>query len=336
MKTRKAHHPFTGVIFGVAVSALALVLVIRWTGWRALLTELEQVDWRFVVLSALVYLISMSARALSWRSIMSDQFTFFQTMGALNEGYLLNNLLPWRMGEIGRAILLGRKGRTSILGVLSTIVVERTYDMLLTVILLTVMLPVAAGLPNLERQAAVAAAVLVLAVVALLIGVFRPNWVRFILKRMPGEPERWLGFWAQFEQGLRVLRDPRTLIVSAIWMVISWSLAGFQYWLMLQAVIPEARLLWAFLMLALTLLGVAVPSSPGYIGVFEAAGVLALSVFGVGRGEALAATLLLHAMVLMLASGLGAVALALEGETLHGLYLHVRNWLADGRENMVV
>lgn len=335
VRANRRPHTALGLLIGLSVSALALWLVIRWSGWQALQTSLKHVDWRFFGLSVVVYLLSMSARAFAWRAILLDRFSYLQIMGALNEGYLLNNLFPWRLGEIGRAILLGRKGVVSVLGVLSSIVVERTYDMLLTVILLASMLPIAAGLPGIGRQVLIAAAAVVAAIIVLLTVVYRPAWVAWVLKRLPGDSSRWQALWEKFEEGLKVLRNGRTLAASSGWMVASWILAGIEYWLMLRAVLPEAELIWAFLMLAVTLLGVAVPSSPGYIGVFEAAGVLALSVFGVTRSDALAATLLLHGMVLVLASSLGAVALALEGETLYGLFQQVRHWMSEGRNHQV-
>ncbi len=61
---------------------------------------------------------------------------------------------------------------------------------------------------------------------------------------------------------------------------------------------------------------------------FEAAGVLALSVFGVPRGDALAASLLIHGIVYIVGSLLGAIAMAREGDTLAGIYRQIRNRFA--------
>ncbi|MBN2555154.1 MAG: flippase-like domain-containing protein [Anaerolineales bacterium] len=322
----------TGVMFGVIVSAIALFVVFRWSGWQALKSSFGNVDWGLFTCSILLYLCSMSARALSWRAIMRDRFSYLQVMAALNEGYLLNNLLPWRLGEFGRAILLGQKPGMSVLGVLSSIVVERTYDILLVVVLLMAMLPAAAGIPGIEQQAVMGAVAAVVMMMSLLVAVYHQTWITKLLMWIPGDSARWIDFWTKIAEGLRVLRKGRTLAASFGWMVVSWVLAAVEYWVILRAVIPEAELSWALLMLTMTMLGVAIPSSPGYIGVFEAAGVLALSVFRVPQSDALAATLLLHGMVLVIASGLGAIALALEGETLHGLYNQVRSWIAAGRK----
>jgi uncharacterized membrane protein YbhN (UPF0104 family) len=75
-----------------------------------------------------------------------------------------------------------------------------------------------------------------------------------------------------------------------------------------------------------TLLGGAIPSTPGYLGVFEAAGVLALSTFGVLESEALAVTLLLHGIVYILGSGFGLIAMLREGETISSLSRRLSTW----------
>jgi uncharacterized membrane protein YbhN (UPF0104 family) len=116
-------------------------------------------------------------------------------------------------------------------------------------------------------------------------------------------------------------------LLSFSWMVLSWTLAGVEYWLVLRAFIPSGVPLWATFMLTMTLLGVAVPSSPGYIGVFEATGFLALSVFGVQSDTALTAKLSLHAMVFSIATALGAAALVAASETLEGVHRQTRDWL---------
>ena len=79
-------------------------------------------------------------------------------------------------------------------------------------------------------------------------------------------------------------------------------------------------------MLPVTLLGGAIPSTPGYLGVYEAAGVLALTTFGVAESQALAATLLLHGIVYILGSGFGLIALSREGETIASLARRVLSW----------
>ena len=124
------------------------------------------------------------------------------------------------------------------------------------------------------------------------------------------------------------LKDAKQMLTGLGWMAVSWGLAAMEYWLVLRAFAFEAPLPWALLALCVTLLGVAVPSAPGYFGVFEASAVAALALFGVSGGVALGYALVLHAMHFGITTCLGALALAGEGETLLGAARAARAWLA--------
>jgi uncharacterized membrane protein YbhN (UPF0104 family) len=324
-----------GTGIGLSISLLALWLVVRWAGWSTLAETFSELKLSMIALSVLFYLISMAARTLAWRVMLGEGLSFWTVLGALNEGYLLNNLLPLRLGEIGRAVLVGKKPGMTIPGALSSIMVERLFDVALALALFVGLLPYAAGLKGIGQNSIFALVFLVLAVSVVSIAWWNPAGVDHLLSLFPGGNRLWVPLWSRFRQGLQELRSARRFALSLFFMVSSWALAGFEYWFMLKAVIPDAQLLWAFFMLTVTLIGVAVPSLPGYIGVFEAAGVIALSVFNVPPGQALVATLLIHAMVFVVASGIGILALLREGETLALLVEQIRTWMQTSQTSVV-
>jgi uncharacterized protein (TIRG00374 family) len=324
-----------GTGIGLIVSLLALWLVLRWAGWSTLAGTFADLHLGMVGLSIALYLISMAARTLAWRVMLGETLPFWTVLGALNEGYLLNNLLPLRLGEIGRAVLVGKKPGMTIPGALSSIMVERLFDVALALALFVGLLPYAAGLEGVGQNSIFAVAFLIMAILMVSVAWWKPEWMDRFLGRFPGGERMWVPLWSRFRQGLVGLRSARRFALSLLFMLTSWILAGFEYWFMLKAVIPEAQLLWAYFMLTVTLIGVAVPSLPGYIGVFEAAGVIALSVFDVPAGQALVATLLIHAMVFIVASSIGIVALLREGETLAMLLDQVRTWIKSDQTTVV-
>ena len=59
----------------------------------------------------LIYLVSMVVRALAWQFLLQRKVTADQVVLTLNEGYFFNNILPFRMGELARAFLMGRRSR---------------------------------------------------------------------------------------------------------------------------------------------------------------------------------------------------------------------------------
>lgn len=321
-----------GISVGVFISAAALALVLRWAGWEPLSEALAGISWPYLGAALAVYLVSMLPRALSWRMLLGGDVRLLRVLAALNEGYLLNNVLPWRLGEFGRAILLGRKAGKAVMAVLSSIFLERLYDIILATALLFSLLPVTSGLPDLSSRVLIGGVILSLGFGGLWITFKRPQWIQLALKRLPGSESFWLGSWGRFRRGLDQARDTRVLLISFSWMVFSWALAGLMYWLVLVSILPEAEMLWAYFMLAVTMVGVAVPSSPGYVGVFEAAGVLALSAFEVPKEQALAGALIVHAMVYVSVAILGTIALIYDGETLWGLYREVQGMLSGRGE----
>jgi hypothetical protein len=310
------------------ISAAALALAIRWSGWPALVEALSRVDLRLVLFAILLFILSMLARVLAWRALLGWSFTFRRVFDVLNEGYLLNNLLPWRLGEVGRALLLGQGEEHSVLSVLSSIFVERMYDLLMATSLMLILFPFALRLPGALSVAIVLGVCLVLGLVMLRIALNRPAWIAAIAARLPGGAGRWLPIFDQLRMGVRALEDWKVFRSSAGWIILSWALAGFQYWLVVRAVVPGAALLWAFFMLPVALLGGAIPSSPGSIGVFEAGAVLSLSAFGVVQADALAAALILHAINYAISTTFGAFALANEGESLRDLYRSALAWIS--------
>jgi uncharacterized protein (TIRG00374 family) len=314
------------IVVGILISFTALVLVVRWAGWSEMLRAMASVNWVLFGAAVLIFLLSMLARALSWRSLLDDRHSLLRVLAVLNEGYLINHVLPWRLGEVGRAILLAGGGKDSTMRVLSSIMVERMYDLFFALLFLVLMLPEAAGLESLTQNATFVAGALLLAFIMLRILVQRPEWMRALISKMPGPRARFLSLWEQMQAGLIAIRDLRVFSRSAGWMLASWILAGIEYSLVVRAVIPDASWRWAFFMLPVTLLGGAIPSTPGYLGVYEAAGVLALTTFGVAESQALAATLLLHGIVYILGSGFGLIALTREGETIASLARRVLSW----------
>jgi uncharacterized membrane protein YbhN (UPF0104 family) len=165
-----------------------------------------------------------------------------------------------------------------------------------------------------------------MAVVALAVVAGRPVLVERLLARLPGGLPRWGRLWESVRRGMGALRRPGRFALAFGAMGVSWALAALEYWVVLKAFVPQATFLWALLALCVTLLGVAVPSAPGYVGVFEASAVAALAVFDVPSSVALAYALVLHALHYGITTILGGLALAGEGETLAGAVRAARSW----------
>jgi uncharacterized protein (TIRG00374 family) len=296
---------------------IALAVVFYFADFSQVIDALRLADYRLVFLVGLATLVWLGVRGILWRILLLEQATFRQTFLTVNEGYLINNVLPLRLGEVARAFLLSKKAPLGFLQVFSTIIIERALDLLIAAGLLLITLPFVVN-ASWAMQAAIGAGSLVLVGLAVLYLLARyPDWV---IQQFEKITVRWpaigrvgseqLGI---FLSGLSVLTDGKRFLRVFFWLIINWSVALFQYYTLLRAFYPQATLLWAAFSLGVVPLGAAAPSSPGAVGVLEASMVAALSVFGLDASTSLAVAITGHAINYLVTGVIGIYALVLDG-----------------------
>jgi hypothetical protein len=313
-------------VIGLLVSAAALWLAFRDVSLSAVSEALATANYGYAPFALGLICLGQACRANGWRTILGPAFSVGRVFRALNAGYLLNNVLPLRLGELGRAYLVSRAHNVSTAQALSSVLVERVIDLCMLVGMLAAFAPLAIGLTG--TPAAVAAAFLlpVAALSFLFVVSRRPTWLLNLLQRLVGSLSRvWRNaanietLLHSFIDGMAALHDARRFWTAVAWSGAAWASAGLSTWLLLRAFVPEATVGMGFFVLVVIGLGIAVPSAPGAIGVWQAAAVAALSAFQVEKTLAVSFGLVNHLANFALLSVLGAVALAREGETLADL-----------------
>jgi hypothetical protein len=316
------------IILGLVISAISLAVVFYFADFRRLGEALSQANYRLVALALAMSFGWLAVRGMLWRTLLQNKATFGQCFFTECEGYLVNNLLPIRLGELARAFLMGRKANLGFWEVFSTILIERILDLAMAAFLVLGTLPFVMGAPW-ARQAALGAGILVvLALVGLYLLARYRNWAMSVFEKLAA---RWPFLDRQvssrlnaFLNGLTVLTNGSLFLRAVLLEVLNWLIALLQYYVLLLAFVPQAKLLWAAFGLGAAAFGNAVPSSPGAVGVLELALVGALSVFGVDPSVALAFALTAH-VINYLSTGIpGAYALVRDGESLTGLYSRAR------------
>jgi hypothetical protein len=245
------------------------------------------------------------------------------------QGYLLNDILPLRLGELGRAFLLASQTGLGTLQVFSTIVIERAYDLAIAASLLLVSLPLVVQIGWLRPAAFATLGVVLLALFSLyLMARFRAGLERFVT-RLGGRVrfvERYIlpGF-DSFLRGLSALTDVRVFGLSLGWMVANWAIGSAAYFALLRAFVPEAPFWWILFVLGAVSLGAALPSAPAALGVFEGSIVAALALLGVDAGTALAFAVTWHAFHFAVTLVIGLYGFAEESQSLMGTYRRLLN-----------
>jgi uncharacterized protein (TIRG00374 family) len=313
---------------------IALGIVLSLVDFQQLKIAIQHANYWLVFYCFIATILWLLVRGMYWRTLLRERARYKDVFFAINEGYLLNNLLPFRLGELARAFLLGRKSDPDgkpigFWFVFSSILVERILDMAFGVgILVTSLIFVVGG--SWAMPAALATGtIVVIGLIVMYILARNQEWAVAQLNRFG---ERWPillklggGILPAFLSGLSVFTDGKRFLKAIGWASLNWGISLLQYYLMLNAFIPGAKFSWALFALGIAALGVAVPSSPGNIGVLEGALVAALAVFKVDFASAFAFAFTLHIIQYTLSIILGAYGLSREGETLLGLYQQLRN-----------
>ena len=139
---------------GLIVSVVFIGLILAFVDLRQLVDAIRQANIFWVIVSVFVALTWLAMRGVVWRTLLRNKASYRDVFFTLNEGYLLNNFLPLRLGELGRAFLLSRKTKLTFMEILPTIIIERVLDLAFSAAILLSAIPFVAGAPDTLKQAA--------------------------------------------------------------------------------------------------------------------------------------------------------------------------------------
>jgi uncharacterized protein (TIRG00374 family) len=299
-------------LLGLAVSAVAVVLVARQVDLDAAANVLHQARPWLVAATASFICLDLAIRALRWRGILGPlaQLPLPTVAASLLVGYLANNLLPARLGEVVRSHHLGHRTGVSRASVLGTVVVERVVDTVVLVaiasgaILLLAVRGVLAGV----ILVGLGVAGLLVAGLALALAVHRLPFAARVVAAI----ERWPGLRgaaSRLREGLAVAGRPGTMLPAVGRSVAAWGATIVAFAVAGQAIGVEMTWGQAALLASGTALATAIPAGPGNLGTFELAAIEVAKVVGVAADPAFALALLVHVAILAVTTAGGIAAL---------------------------
>src|SRR6185295_16221993 len=140
---------------------------------------------------------------------------------AINHGYLLNNVLPFLLGELGRAYLICRSQKISALQVLASVMVERVIDLVMALVMLMAVFPIVLGVAWARSAAVGAIALGLIAIIGISVLAHSRTYVlrllHLIVTRLGWHAERWETRAHAFLDGLSALQDIRRALQAAFW-----------------------------------------------------------------------------------------------------------------------
>jgi len=338
----------------VIVSAVAFWLALRNVPIRELLSYFQGIDYLWLIPAAPLIVVSFALRAVRWRIIVGaiTPIPFFSAFNPLMTGFMMNCVLPGRVGEIARPLLLRHKENVAFSTGLATVATERLLDMLFLIAAFSFILgridlssvetvqfhhlqlnqdtlnEVARGMVRLS-------VVLVAGVLMLMSRAVRdrlrgwmialPAWLPFLsASRKQAVTARVMvplaGFMDRFSVGFDLIKSPGRLFSTAGLTVAIWCIQAFSYQVFSYGC-PNIDLTYfqMFVVMVVICFSIALPSVPGFWGLWEAAGVFSMSIFGIAAADAAGYTLTNHALQIFPVIVVGLISAMLCGFSIRSL-----------------
>ena len=311
-------------VIGLAITTLCAVLLFRLIPWNRTEAALKTADPLFIALAVSCLLASLIAKTLRWRLLLPDssQVTTPRLYRILHISFLLNNVLPARVGDVARVAMTSRQPGVRFGHVLSSMLTERVTDTLTLFACLLIVSPFLPIPSQYEPWLRIAWAVVAGVVFLALLGILFHRQAASLSRRLglaslvPGnallrEELR------SFSEGLRQLFSRRHVLPIWGWSWGAWLGAFAINYLLMLALHIDAPIAVAVLLTCTTNLAMLIPSSPGYVGVFHLAATLSLVPFNVAKETALSFAILAHLVNVVPVSLIGAAFLMLGREQIN-------------------
>jgi hypothetical protein len=342
---------------GMGISLLCLAAIFFFINPTEIWQALRTANYRSLAVSALGVLLFMVIRAVRWRFMLNNVVPWWPVFHIQNIGYMLTNILPFRLGDVARAVLIGNVPPVTIARGFSTMVVERVLDLLFIVTLLPFTLATVPILPGWMQTAARSSGILAIGAIIILVVAAnqRPFVLRFstaffqriekfrqflaahpkrLLKWLPPiDPPTWASRTDNFLTGLDSLTHFKAGSILIILSILTWLPILIAYYYALQAVHLQPTPIMAAFVVCVAAFSVALPSSPGQIGVFHAAVIAALQLLGQPEAESASFAFLYHAFNMVGVSVLlGVIAIFSTDATLTNVIASTQAFMKQKQE----
>lgn len=333
----------TALVALLAIGLLALFL--RNTDLHQVWAEVQRARLDLVVLAVGITGLTYLFRAMRWQYLLAPigRVSLRNAFTTTIIGFAATALLPARAGEVLRPWLLARKEGLSATAAFATIILERVLDTVMVLLLFGLFLLLTdpaisrgdeTAFARLKLGGAIAAAISVVVLVIMFVLAGHPATMASIERALQRVlPERIAGPATRlahtFAEGLAIVRQPARLAMSMVLSIPLWLSIAAGIWTVSHAFHIELPFTGSFMIMALLVVGVAVPT-PGAVGGFHYFYRLGVTAFyGAPNDRAVGAAIVLHAVSFLPVAIAGLVLLAREGLSLSRVGAIVR---ADGAE----
>lgn len=306
---------------GIGISVISIVAIFLFINPRDIWEALKTVRVGYLFWMGLGLVTFLLLRAVRWQFMLGRQVSWRQVFHIQNIGYMLNMTMPFRLGDVARALFIGNVPPATLAAGISTMVVERMLDMLFIITLLPFTLASVESLPLwMQNGARAFGFASIFGIVVLVIAAnqrpFTTRIVTDIIEHISFlDTNAWLKRIEELLDGLHSLTRLRDGVILGGLSILVWVPILFAYYVGLLAVGISAAPLHVGFVVCAAALSVALPSSPGQIGIFHAAVIAALQVLGRPEGASASFAIVYHALNLTMMVLMGLIGLSSIGAT---------------------
>lgn len=332
---------------GIVISIAAFYFAFKNVPFNELIEYLSSINYLWLFPSVFVVFISFSLRAFRWMLILEPvcKVSFWKAFHPLMIGFMLNCILPGRVGEVARPAILQKKENVPFSTGLATVMVERIFDSSILIILFGAMLAyididpqlsISFGKYNLNRETLVSIGGNIFKLMLILIaGIILFSFssirqaVKWTINKIPSlfsltsvslknKIQKFCAslicFVDNLSTGFSFINYPKKICICIGLSFIIWVLSAFSFYIIALGC-PGINLsyLELFAVMIIICFFIALPSVPGFWGIWEAGGVFALSLFNVSAKEAAGFTLASHAIQIFPVIIIGVISAMLTG-----------------------
>lgn len=292
------------VVVGIIISVICLYFAFRGIDIKESIEIVKNINIPYFIISLVLSVVIIVLRGLRWECFipLKKPIKKRTVVMAIYIGYMGNNILPAKLGEVARAYILGMKENVSKSALIASVVTERLFDVITGGIILTISVVFIPNLPQTVTYAAIA--LFVLSIVGFLVLIFlvwQKEFAHKVFHKIFGILPKNIGdklieFSCNFIDGIGFKNDPKHIFLiffyTALYLIGQILTIGF---LMASFNIKTGPII-ALFVFAIGGFGFAVPSAPSGIGPFEWAIVFGLSLIGVEKTVAFPYALVYHMM----------------------------------------
>lgn len=272
----------------------------------------------FAVLSVMLNLFSCWVRAIRWQYLLMPikKVSIHNVFSALMIGFMVNNVLPFRLGEFVRGYALKQSDNVSFSASIGTVVVERIIDVL-TLLVIFAFILIFFPFPEWVKNGSILVAAIVGASITILaLMVKKTEWTLRVIRRSIGLFSESVSHKVEriarsFIEGVSFFHSAKSYVIIILFSAFTWGIYIYVMYAMFFAVrfdaLYQLDMLGATVVMVFTSFAIMIPAAPGYVGTFHEIAKQSLMLLNVDKEPALGFAIIFHACHYISVTGIGFI-----------------------------